>query len=54
MELKKECIGMQIKVKDVPLITIEDNKKMFPVYIKHGLDVFEAPKKRKKADDKVD
>jgi len=54
MELRKECIGMQIKLKDLPLVTIENNKAKFPLYKNLGLDVFEAPKKRAKKDDKVD
>lgn len=52
MRLKKEFIGVTIKVKDLPAIVIEDNPEMFDYYKKLGLDIF--IKERKKKDVEAD
>lgn len=53
MELKKEMIGKVIKMRDKQPILIENDPNKFALYKNLGLDVFEAPKKKKKVNDSV-
>ena len=55
MRIRKELIGVTIKVIDKPAVLIVDDPSLFPLYKNLGLDVFEKEtKKRKKKDDSTD